>query len=49
MCIVMWSAVRTSGLSGGERGTGCVGLQLCRLSFMVGENGLYENKCGSVF
>jgi hypothetical protein len=49
MCVVMWSAVRTSFLSGGECGTGCVGLQVRRLNFMMGESGLFENKCGSVF
>jgi hypothetical protein len=31
MCVTRWSVIRKSGLSGGERGTGCVRLQLCRL------------------
>jgi hypothetical protein len=36
MCVMRWSVIRKSGLSGDERGTGCVRLQVRRLSLWWG-------------
>jgi hypothetical protein len=49
MCVMGWSAIRTSGLSSGERGTGCVGLQVCRLSLWWGRVASMRINVGQCF